>query len=119
LALELDQITQNTNISTLQGQVTTINSEQTTQNTNITDLQTDVNALQDEINNLEPRITNLEGNFPLPLNNLSDVSISGLTNGQVLVYNGGASTWENENITPGVENLEELKDTEIISPLGN
>jgi len=50
---------------------------------------------------------------------LSDVSISGLTNGQVLAYNGGASAWKNETLDPGVENLEELKDVEINSPLDN
>lgn len=91
--------------------LTTVESDQTTQNndintlqTDVGDLQTDLNTVQNDVDNLEPWVTNLESNFPLPLNNLSDVSISVPQNGDALTYNG-VDTWINQPIPREFDNL--------------
>jgi Protein of unknown function (DUF2793) len=50
------------------------------------------------------------------LSELTDVAISGPTNGQVLTYNTGASKWENANASGGDTELSELTDVDITSP---
>jgi len=60
-----------------------------------------VGDLQTDVDGIDTRVTNLEGNFPLPLENLSNTTIVTPVNGEFLKFDG--TNWINENVPTGVD----------------
>ena len=59
-----------------------------------------------------------EGNLTFTigdLTHLQDVSTSGATNGQALVYNSGAGTWGPGNVASGISDINDLGDVDTVS----
>ena len=53
---------------------------------------------------------------PTTLASLTDVGLSNLLNGQILVYNSTTHEWENKTPTPGAQSLSGLTDVEAVNP---
>ena len=59
-----------------------------------------------------------EGNLTFTIGNLTalqDVSTSGATNGQALVYDSGAGTWGPGNVASGISSVNDLGDVDTVS----
>jgi hypothetical protein len=62
-----------------------------------------LNTLDGLVDGIGTRVTNLEGNFPLPLENLSNTMIVTPVNGEFLKFDGGANAWINDIVPAGVD----------------
>ena len=71
-------------------------------------------AREDEHGNISFEMEDIV--IDIPVEDLNDVDISNVQNGQVLKYNSTSGNWENANDDTGVDELSELADTNITTP---
>lgn len=71
-------------------------------------------AREDEYGNMSFEMEDIV--IDIPVEDLNDVDISNVQNGQVLKYNSTSGNWENANDDTGVDELSELADTNITTP---
>jgi len=103
------------NITTLQGNTTAQQAMITALQGNDTDQQTDIGILLSSLSAAEGNIASLQGNLSdLTLSDLTDVDTAGATIGQVLLYDG-TGNWTPGNQTGGSGNIS----TQVIGNLAN
>jgi hypothetical protein len=71
-------------------------------------------AREDENGNISFEMEDIV--IDIPVEDLNDVDISNVQDGQVLKYNSTSGNWENANDDTGVDELSELADTNITTP---
>lgn len=92
--LEIAQIQNDLNL--IESDISNLQTSDTNQNLQLTQITNDIIQIQSEIVDHETRIQNLENNFPISVEDLSNVQTTSITNGQILSYDNGI--WKNINV---------------------